>query len=104
MPEDLAIYYITVYNKGQVWIGNTRGLYGSDTIYESKPRERGEKYSYEKIYPMKHVHWKMLDLKDQRCTEGTGANTTKCIIQFLEHTFGCSMMLPERNTELDLYY
>ena len=87
-----------------MWIGNTRGLYGSETIYEYKPGGRVEKYAYKHTYPIKHVHLKMLDLKDQRCTEGTGANTTKCILKFLEDTFGCSMMLPERNTELDLYY
>ena len=39
MPEDLNMYYLSIYNKGQAFIGNPRGIFGSNAIYDLNPSE-----------------------------------------------------------------
>ena len=104
IPEDLNIYYISIYNKGQVFVGNPRGIFGSSALYESKPIGRAEKYVYHHAYPLKQIHWKMLNQENQPCDEdNTEGNTTECIMDFLERSVGCSLILQGRNRKLDLY-
>ena len=46
----------------------------------------------------------MLNQEKQPCDqENTEGNTTECIMDFLERTIGCSMILHGRNRDLDLY-
>ena len=102
--EDLDTYYTAIYNKGQAFIGNPRGIFGSHVLYKTKPVRRAVKYASNHAYPINQIHWKMLSKEKQPCVEDNAeGNTTKCIMDFLERSVGCSMILQGRNPDLDLY-
>ena len=86
-----------------MFVGNTRLIFGSNTIGEYKRDGKGGK-SYEFNYPLKQIHWKMLDQENQPCKQDTqsAGNVTKCIMDFLEREIGCSMILQGRNSGVDL--
>ena len=97
------MYFGTIYNKGQVFIGNPRLIYGSDNIVMYKPI-RNQKSAFSYAYPMKQIRWKMRNQEKLPCDdENTEGNTTECIMDFLKRTIGCSMILQGRNRQLDLY-
>ena len=58
--------------------------------------------SNEYVYPLKQIHWKMLDQEKQPCEQDTAGNVTNCIMDFLEREIGCSMILQGRNSNVDL--
>ena len=100
---DLYFYSVFIYNTGQMFVGNGRGIFGSNYIVQYKPDSKSGK-SYEYDYPLKQIRWKMLDQEKQPCEQDThsGGNVTRCIMDFLEREIGCSMILQGRNSSVDL--
>ena len=86
-----------------MFVGNSRLIFGSNVIWEYKVDGAANK-SYEFVYPLKQIHWKMLDQEKQPCKQDTGSagNVTKCIMDFLEREIGCTMILQGRNSSVDL--
>ena len=102
IPDDLLAYSIFIYNTGQMFVGNSRGLFGSNHILQFKqPKNAGKSNEYH--YPLKQIHWKMLNQEKQPCKQDAqSADTTKCIMAFLEREIGCSMILQGQNRNVDL--
>ena len=66
-----------------------------------KAKEENTSYQIFTAYNMAKTHWKALDTPLKRCrSENKEANTTKCIVEFLEHKIGCSMGLSKGNSEV----
>ena len=72
-----------------------------DSARVKKAKEEGTAFRIMAVYKMAKTHWKALDTPLKRCkSENKEANTTKCIVQFLENKIGCSMGLAKSNSKV----
>ena len=99
---------VFLHNKDQMYVPKIDNIYGSEVIAflvdsarMKKAREQGTAYDIRTVHKMAKTHWKALDTPLKRCrSENKEANTTQCIVQFLENKIGCSLGLAKSNSEV----
>ena len=99
---------VFMHNKDQMYIPKIDKIFGSeflslqvDSARMKKAKEQGTAYHISTVYNMAKTHWKALDTPLKRCrSETKEANTTTCIVQFLENKIGCSLGLAKSNSKV----
>ena len=103
--------YVFIHNKDQMFFPKVDKIFGSeflalmvDGARMKKAREQGTAFHISTHYKLSKSHWKALDTPTKRCKiENVEANTTKCIVQFMETKIGCSMGLAKSNSNFKRY-
>ena len=98
---------VFIHNKDQMYFPKIDKIFGSefmalqvDSARMKKVKEENTTYRIMTTYSMVKTHWKALDTPLKRCIkENEEANTTQCIVKFLEHNIGCSMGLAKSNAK-----
>ena len=98
---------VFMHNKDQMYVPKIDNIFGSEFIAlqvdsaRMKAKKNGSEYHIITVYKMAKTHWKALDTPIKRCrSENKEANTTKCIVQFLENRIGCSLGLAKSNSKV----
>ena len=106
MWDDFGLQ-VFIHNKDQMYFPKIDKIFGSEFIAlqvdsaRMNAKEKNTSYHIFDSFNMAKTHWKALDTPLKRCkSENREANTTQCIIRFLEQNIGCSMGLAKSNEKL----
>ena len=103
IPDDLVVYDVFLFNKGQMYIPSSSNIFGSDYVTITRPFTTEKKYSYYYSYSLKRVQWKTIDHEYLRCDDKQAVgSTSECLTSFLEGRVGCSMQLQGSKQHLNL--
>ena len=98
--------FVFMHNKDQMYVPKMDKIFGSEFIAlqvdsaRMKAKKSGTEYQIITVYNLAKTHWKALNTPHKRCrSENIEANTTKCIVQFLENRIGCSLGLAKSNSK-----
>ena len=105
------MYGIYVGNKNHRTVfGKSDAIYGYDWIELDLDKDKMKKIQDESTtntayssFRIERTHWRRLNTDQKKCDESmttASANTTQCIIKYVEDSFGCSMGLNGSNPNI----
>ena len=104
--EKKGKFYLYLNNRGQSYVPNRRGLFGSaiKTLARLMEGDEGHKKDFEFDFHLKKIVWKTLSTEKMPCDEHSKyPDTTGCITTYLERVIGCSMKLLGGDPNLSRY-